>query len=70
MTKNLPPIELLWLGLYAFAGFSLELIIYLCLNLFGLQQIGKNAQLILVGISWLLFSLLLLHHAKKEKILP
>lgn len=48
MNKQVPPLEFLWLGLYAFAGFSLELI----LVMMGTEGLPKGGHTILTGICW------------------
>lgn len=59
--KKISPIDFLWLALYAFAGFSLELILGMVTN--GLS-LTMNA--ILTALLWSGVSLFLVHYAKKR----
>lgn len=67
MTESkVEPIEFLWLSLYAFAGFSLELILGLVTNVLGIEKLGRDVNSVLTGILWLLFSFALLQYAKSK----
>ena len=59
--KKISPIDFLWLALYAFAGFSLELLLGMVTN--GLS-LTMNA--ILTALLWSGVSLFLVHYAKKR----
>lgn len=65
-TKNTQPIEFLWLGLYAFAGFSIELILSFIVNLLGFDSLSKGINSILTGILWFSISILLIKYSKSR----
>ncbi|SDG36943.1 hypothetical protein SAMN04488542_13837 [Fontibacillus panacisegetis] len=65
-TKKIQPIEFLWLGLYAFAGFSVELILGIIVNLLGIEELSKGLNSILTGLLWFAVSYLLIHYSKKK----
>lgn len=63
--KKAAPIEFLWLGLYSFAGFSLELILMVVLNIFNVgPSISLHAGL--TAALWFIASYLILHYAHKK----
>ncbi|MDH6363753.1 hypothetical protein M2139_000590 [Enterococcus sp. PF1-24] len=65
-TTTVAPIEFLWLGLYAFAGFALEWLLSLVVNIFSKEPLNKNITLLLTAILWLgAFSFLYLYTKKK-----
>ncbi len=64
--KKIRPIEFLWLGLYAFAGFSMELIIGFISNLIGISSLNKGVNSILAGTAWFLISFLLIQYSKRK----
>lgn len=66
MKKHTQPIEFLWLGLYGFAGFSLELILIFFVNLLGFSPLSKGVHSILTGILWFAFTILLVKYAKNK----
>lgn len=64
--KKIQPIEFLWLGLYAFAGFSMEVILGVVVNLFGVDSLSKGGHSILTGFIWFAVSYLLIHFSKRK----
>lgn len=66
MTKNTQPIEFLWLGLYGFAGFSLEIVLNFLVNLLRFSPLSKGINSILTGILWFSFTILLVKYAKNK----
>ncbi|MGL6197431.1 MAG: hypothetical protein ACRC3H_00720 [Lachnospiraceae bacterium] len=64
--KKIQPIEFLWLGLYTFAGFSLELILGLIINLLGMNPLGRGANSVLTGIIWFAVSFIIMQYSKKR----
>ena len=63
-TTEVKAIEFLWLGLYGFAGFSLELILGVVVNMIGMDQLGKGINSLITGILWSAFAILLFQFAK------
>lgn len=59
--KKIMPVDFLWLALYAFAGFSLELILGMVIS--GLSLIINAG---LTAILWSVVSLFLIHYAKNR----
>ena len=64
--KKIKPIEFLWFGLYAFAGFSIELILSLVVNLLGMNPLGKGANSVLTGILWFAVSFIIIKYSKRR----
>ncbi|WP_459390863.1 hypothetical protein [Paenibacillus sp. CAU 1782] len=64
--KKVQPIEFLWLGLYAFAGFSLELLPGMIIHIFDVEALSKGLHSIVTGVFWFAFSYLLIHYSKKK----
>ena len=65
-TAKVKAIEFLWLGLYGFAGFSLELILGAVINMFGIEPLGKGVNLLVTGILWFAFAIFLFQFAKRK----
>jgi len=65
-TKEVKAIEFLWLGLYGFAGFSLELILNVVVNMVGMQPLGKGLNSFITGILWFGFAILLFQFSKSK----
>ena len=65
-TAEVKAIEFLWLGLYGFAGFSLELILGVVVNMVGLEHLGKGIHSLITGILWFAFAILLFQFAKRK----
>ncbi len=63
---RIQPIEFLWLGLYAFAGFSIELLLGILINVVGLDPLSKNIHSFVTGVLWFAFSYLLIQYARKK----
>lgn len=64
--KKVQPIEFLWLGLYAFAGFSLELILGFVVNLTGIDLLSKGLNSFITGFLWFAVSFLLIYFSKNK----
>ncbi|MHC5215956.1 hypothetical protein ACYSNR_04770 [Enterococcus sp. LJL128] len=64
--KTIQPIEFLWLGLYGFTGFSLELLLGFLVNTLGFTPLNKNLNSVLTGILWFTFAILLIQYAKRK----
>lgn len=60
------PIEFLWLGLYGFAGFSLELILGLIVGLFQEKGLSVAMNAVLTALLWFGAAYLLIHYAKNK----
>jgi len=65
-TAEVKPIEFLWLGLYGFAGFSLELILSVVIDMVGVEPLGKGSHLLVTGILWFAFATFLFQFAKRR----
>ena len=63
-TAEVKAIEFLWLGLYGFAGFSLELILGAVINMVGMESLGKGVNSLITGILWFAFAIFLFQFAK------
>lgn len=66
MKKRIAPIEFLWFGLYAFAGFSLELILALVIDLIGIGSLGVAATAIITAVLWSVAAYFLIDFSKKN----
>lgn len=64
--SHTPPIEFLWLGLYAFAGFSLELILGMVVGLFQKDGLGVAVNAAITAILWFGAAYLLAYYAKSK----
>jgi len=65
-TAEVKAIEFLWLSLYGFAGFSLELILGVVTNMIGIEELGKGLNSLITGILWFAFAILLFQFVKRK----
>ncbi|WP_086349575.1 hypothetical protein [Candidatus Enterococcus clewellii] len=61
-----PPVEFLWLGLYGFAGFSLELILGMVVGLFQKNSLDVAVHAAATAILWFGAAYLLMQYAKRK----
>lgn len=64
--QTVAAIEFLWLGLYAFAGFSLELIFQLLAGMVGFKEIPSGINSLITGVLWFLTCGLLIIYAQRR----
>jgi len=65
-SSQVNPIEYLWLGLYSFAGFSIELLLGIIIGLLNNVAISRSSNLLLVGFLWFGFATLLHQYSKRK----
>ncbi|OBR66864.1 hypothetical protein A7K91_16655 [Paenibacillus oryzae] len=63
--RKVQPLEFLWLGLYAFAGFSIELLLGIMYNVLGFVEVNKGLNLTVTGVVWFAVVYLLILYSKK-----